>query len=99
MISAMWGTVFDVGGKKKEILKIEEEMARPGFWDDNRRASERSQELSELKRETARMGAMQAEADTLTGLIVLAAESAEDHEMSREIAVRMGALQKEVKQL
>ena len=74
-------------------------MARPGFWDDNRRASERSQELAELKRETARMGAMQAEADTLTGLVVLAAEGAEDKEMSREIAVRCETLEKEIKAL
>lgn len=74
-------------------------MGRPGFWDDNRRASERSQELAEIKRETARMDAMHTEADTLIGLAALAEGAVEDEGESREIAARTAALEKEVRAL
>lgn len=74
-------------------------MARPGFWDDNRRAARQSQELAELKREIARMDALHAEADTLAGLAELAETTAEDEGMSREIAARTEALARDVRAL
>ena len=68
-------------------------MARPGFWDDTRRAAEQSKTLASLKRDIERMGALVTEADSLHEVIGLAAE---DEAGVPEIAGRMAALAKEV---
>ena len=33
--SVIWRTYFDIAGKEREVLNIEEEMARPGFWTED----------------------------------------------------------------
>ncbi|MFY9463384.1 MAG: peptide chain release factor 2 [Candidatus Sungiibacteriota bacterium] len=92
MTSASWRTVFDLGAKKREILDIEEEMARAGFWLDNKRASERSQELAALKREIERTEGFMAEAKELSELAGLGADDA----LHGEIIERTGALEKAI---
>ena len=47
--SALWRTVFDLARKKEELIKLEPETGHPNFWDNNRRASEITQKISELK--------------------------------------------------
>lgn len=68
-------------------------MARPGFWDDNKRASERSQEMAGLKREIERIEGLMGEADTLIDLYAMAAD---DDAMQKEIVARSIALTKEM---
>ena len=92
--SANWRTVFDVSGKKQEILKIEEEMARPGFWNDQKLAAERSQELASLKREMARFEALQSELRTLAELPAM-----QDEALAWELEGRLRALEKDARQI
>ena len=47
--SALWRTVFDLARKKEELIKLESETNHPNFWDNNKRASEITQKISELK--------------------------------------------------
>lgn len=68
-------------------------MARTDFWNDNKRASERSQEMAGLKREIERVEALTAEAEELTGLAELGAG---DDAMQKEIMDRAGTLAKEM---
>ena len=67
-------------------------MARPGFWDDNKRASARSQEMAGLKREIEQVEGLQAEGRDLGDLAELGAR---DDAMHKEIATRLAALSKE----
>ena len=91
--SARSRTVFDLPGKRAVIGKIEEEMARADFWSDNRRASERSQEMAGLKREIERVEELQTEARELGDVAALGAS---DDAMQKEIAARLIALEKEI---
>lgn len=47
--SALWRTVFDLARKKEELIKLESETTNPNFWDNNKRAAELTQKISELK--------------------------------------------------
>ena len=86
-------TVFDLPGIRAEILKIEDEMGRSGFWDDNKRASARSQELAAFKREIERTEGLTAEAKELIDLHAMA--GGDDH-MATEIAGRLDVLTREI---
>ncbi len=68
-------------------------MALPDFWDDNKRASGRSQELAALKREIERIEGLMGEASTLMDLHAMAAG---DDAMASEIAGRLDILAKEI---
>ena len=61
-------TVFDVVAKREEILKIEQEMQQPGFWDNRTAATAKSQELAQLKREIERWDRLVEETKTLLDL-------------------------------
>ena len=41
-------TLFDYAGKQEQIRKIEEQMARPGFWDNQEKAQATVAELKGL---------------------------------------------------
>ena len=43
------GGTFEIDNVKKESDKLEEESASQSFWDDNQKAQEILQELSQLK--------------------------------------------------
>ncbi len=96
MISAGSRTGFDIGGKKTEILKIEEEMIGAGFWDQRERAAEKSQLLSGLKREAGEWDQMQEEIKTVQELLDVASD---DPSYREELAARIRALEKEVRAL
>ncbi|QQG45515.1 MAG: peptide chain release factor 2 [Candidatus Sungiibacteriota bacterium] len=89
--SANWRTGFDIAGKQEEILKIEQEMQRPDFWADKKRAAEQSQELAALKRESERIEKMAAEAAMLKELL-------EVGEGEAKLAEEVAALDKKVKE-
>jgi len=42
-------TVFDLRDKKENLIKLEQESIRPGFWDDNEKAQKIAKEIAELK--------------------------------------------------
>ena len=89
-------TVFDVGKKRGEIAKIEQEMESPDFWEDKDRASMRSQELSALKREVVRLDGLTNE---INGLIELLFLGADDSVLLKEIESKVWPLIKEVKDI
>ncbi len=89
-------TGFDIAGKQAEILKIEKEMARAGFWDDRGSAAKKSQELAGLKREVEQWSAIKKESDLLTELVGM---DAGEGAMAGEIAARARTLDSEIQQV
>ncbi len=71
-------------------------MARPGFWDDNRRASEQSQTLASLKRDIEKIDVLEEEARALREFVPMALE---DPAIARETETRRITLEREVKAL
>ena len=67
--SANSRTVFDARQKREDILKIEQEMASPGFWDNREGATLRAQELAALKREVKLIDGLTSEVKTLDELL------------------------------
>lgn len=89
-------TVFDARKKREDILKIEQEMASPGFWEDREHSVLRSQELTVLKREIKRIDSLTSEVKTLDELLQM---TDEDEAMRREIESRGRTLEREVRML
>ena len=87
-------TGFDLVRKREEILKIEQEMARPGFWDDKKGAAEKTKELAILKRETEKMDFFLSELETLQEFA-----KEQDEELKSELEVRFTTLVKKTKEL
>jgi peptide chain release factor 2 len=73
------------------------EMARPGFWDDNKAAAARSQRLAGLKREIERIEGYTAEARDLSELAEMYAQ--EPGGMDSEIAARAEALASGIREI
>lgn len=73
-------------------MKIEKEMQRPNFWAAQKRAAERSQELSALKRESERFEKLMIETVTLKELLEIGGEDA-------KLAEEIGTLEKKIKEV
>ena len=70
-------------------------MAKPSFWEDNRRAQEVIRERTELSRPVARLKELTSNADDLTVLLELA-EEANDGSVDAEIADSIASLTKDL---
>ncbi len=70
-------------------------MAKPSFWEDNRRAQEVIRERTELSRVVARLKELGSKADDLTVLLELA-EEANDGSLDAEIADGIAGLTKDL---
>jgi peptide chain release factor 2 len=70
-------------------------MAKPAFWEDNRRAQEIIRERTELSRVVARLKELTSKADDLTVLLELA-EEANDGSLDAEIADGIASLTKDL---
>lgn len=96
LISASSRTGFDVSGKRKGILKIEQEMANPGFWSDHQRGAAMSQELAHMKEDIARWERLDDEGKHVAEM----AGVAEINEaLEKEIAAKAYSLKREVETL
>lgn len=73
-------------------MNVEQEMARPGFWDDKKRAQEKSKELASLKRDIERWDHLSGEIKTIGELLAV---SPEGDPMRRDIALRIGDVERE----
>lgn len=69
-------------------------MGAPGFWDDRKRAAERSKELSDLKRDIERVEQLSSDAGTLAEV---AEVTAADDPMAAELEAKAVALEKDVR--
>jgi peptide chain release factor 2 len=70
-------------------------MAKPAFWEDNRRAQEIIRERTELSRVVARLKELTSKSDDLTVLLELA-EEANDGSLDAEIADGIASLTKDL---
>jgi peptide chain release factor 2 len=70
-------------------------MAKPAFWEDNRRAQEIIRERTELSRVVARLKELTSKSDDLTVLLELA-EEANDGSLDAEIAAGIASLTKDL---
>jgi peptide chain release factor 2 len=70
-------------------------MAKPSFWEDNRRAQEVIRERTELSRVVARLKELASKSDDLTVLLELA-EEANDGSLDAEIADGIASLTKDL---
>ena len=70
-------------------------MAKPAFWEDNRRAQEVIRERTELSRVVARLKELGGKADDLAVLLELA-EEATDGSLDAEIAGGIAVLAKDL---
>jgi peptide chain release factor 2 len=70
-------------------------MAKPSFWEDNRRAQEVVRERTELSRVVARLKELTSKSEDLTVLLELA-EEANDGSLDAEIADGIAALTKDL---
>ena len=93
--SANSRTVFDARQKREDALKIEQEMAVPGFWNNRERSTQKSQELAALKRDVERIDALTSEVKTLQELMQIAGGEG----MYKEIETRAYELQRQAKTL
>ncbi len=76
--------IFDLAKDKERIREIEAEMAAPGFWDDQERAQEVTQELSRLKNRVARYEGLFADYEDLQVMHQLGADDAELRQEAQE---------------
>jgi len=75
-------------------LKIEQEMASSGFWENREHGARMSQELAALKREVQKIDALTSEIKTLGELFQI---SGEDGAMTQEIESRTRILEREAR--
>ncbi|HKD31832.1 MAG TPA: peptide chain release factor 2 [Gaiellaceae bacterium] len=88
--------MFDVPAKEQRLAAVDAEMAKPSFWEDNRRAQEVNRERTELARLLTRLKELGGKADDLTVLLELAEEAGDDGSLDAEIADGLGALTKDL---
>ena len=68
------GTVFDVAAKKEEILRLEHETQKAGFWNDQKHAADVTSELASLKEIVAFWDGLLGEIHELTELVEVAGD-------------------------
>ncbi len=92
-VSTTCGGIFDLEAKQERLRVIEDEMGRPAFWDDGRRAQELVRERSELSRTVTRFGELRVQAEDLGVLLELATETG-DESVGPEIEEGAGRLRR-----
>jgi peptide chain release factor 2 len=84
---------FDPAALTARTAELEEEMGRPGFWDDQQHAAAVSTEHARLSRRLDRYRHLQSEYDDAVELLAM------DGEMADEIARHIEPLQRELERL
>jgi peptide chain release factor 2 len=76
---------FDPDGLRAHVAELEDEMGRPGFWDDQARAAKTSAEHARLSRRLERYERLTGEADDLKELTALASADGELDEVEASV--------------
>jgi peptide chain release factor 2 len=84
---------FDPDALRKRLGELEQAMGEPGFWDDQARAQQISQEHARVSRRLERYDALQGEFDEATELYEL------DPSMEDEIQASVQPLERELQRL
>lgn len=91
-------TVFDLAGKEEEIAKLEEEAARPDFWEDLEKAQATMQKLTSLKEEVETWRALAGRVAEGLDLLELAAAD-EDEALAQELSGEVEKIASELDRL
>ena len=84
---------FDPDALADRLTQLEEEMARPGFWDDQNRAASMSSEHARLTKQLDRYERLLREYDDARELLTM------DGELADEIAEQLRPIQRELDRL
>ena len=68
------GGLFDISKKKEELLSLENEMNTPNFWDDQNKANNICQKVSNLKKEINEYDELENDVNSLLELIDISDE-------------------------
>jgi peptide chain release factor 2 len=90
------GTLFDYAGKKDESAGIEEQMAAPGFWDNQEKAQEVVGRLKALRGLTKPLDEAIRGADDLAAMIEMGTE---DEGFAAEVPPELDRLERVVEEL
>ncbi|MSQ07481.1 MAG: peptide chain release factor 2 [Dehalococcoidia bacterium] len=83
--------VFDLADKEASVVKMEQEAAAPGFWDDPRQAQRKMQQLMHLKELTGCWRNLRSNAQALLELTELGLESG-DSSMQEQLEAEYAKL-------
>lgn len=90
------GGFFDLDAKRQTIKRLEEEMNRPGFWDDPKTAQEHGKTIKRLKDLIDPYADLSARASDLAELMEMVAGE-DDKAQSSELLTEFQDLSKEIK--
>jgi peptide chain release factor 2 len=78
---------FDPDGLRARVAELEDEMGRPGYWDDQERAAKTSAEHARLARRLERYDRLTGEAQDLRELAALASADGELDEVDASVQI------------
>ena len=85
---------FDPDGLRARLTELEQAMAEPGFWDDQKRAARLSSEQARLSRRLERYDALVGEEGDLRELLAIASDDGELGEVAEATAALRRQLQR-----
>jgi peptide chain release factor 2 len=92
------GTGFDLPGKKNQLEQLQNQMSRPGFWDNQENAQRVTSQLSALKAVIDPAEEVQKEIKDLAELYEMAAEEKDQNELA-QLEKDVGSLEKRCNQI
>jgi peptide chain release factor 2 len=84
---------FDPDGLRKRLAGLEQELAQPGFWDDQQRAAQVSSEHARLTRRLERYDRLRREYEDAAELLAM------DGELEAELRQTLRPLREELARL
>jgi len=91
------GGLFDLPGTESRIAELEQQMARPDFWDEPERAQKILKEATDHKRKIERHRSLLSRAKEIVDLIELI-QAETDYDMARELDSDLKTLEREIKE-
>ncbi|MDF1553445.1 MAG: peptide chain release factor 2 [Deferrisomatales bacterium] len=88
--------MFDLGGKEKRAAELDDQMARPDFWDDPERATQVSRERNQARAAVDAWKALRTALDDCEVALELVAEE-DDPELESETEARLAEVEKGVR--
>src|SRR5262249_20861474 len=89
-------TIFDPAGLEAEAQRLEDEMQRPGFWDDQDAAARTSAAHARAKRRLETFRGLEGDVADLADLAEIAAE---DEEIAGELDAQLGSVERRLAEL
>ncbi|MBI4117651.1 MAG: peptide chain release factor 2 [Parcubacteria group bacterium] len=93
------GTIFDIEKTRREIFALEEKMQRPGFWNDQKKAQDITQSLSEKKNFTQEWEALRKGVSDMIDYGRLASKEDQTSDFSADLRKQFETLQKNFRAL